>query len=169
MESIWMDVYSSHYPQRTTWLGRHSLHHWWRDVVLQCLMCWTSSQIAHLLDLPDGKTHTYSVFYCLSENLIGLCCSLYICPDSQFFFFWQSILCKHLRVHFKELYPDHVMFFHYFKVGFQRLEETYVIFLHDNIVKGIHFYWWHSTKRKNIKGHQIVHQHSRTDGCLHLR
>jgi len=36
-------------------------------------------------------------------------------------------------VHFKELYPDHVMFFHYFKVGFQRLEEMYVIFLHGNI------------------------------------
>ena len=36
-------------------------------------------------------------------------------------------------MHFKEHYPDHVMFFHYFKVGFQRLEETYVIFLHGNI------------------------------------
>ena len=36
-------------------------------------------------------------------------------------------------MHFKELYPDHVMFFHYFKVGFQRLEEMYVIFVHGNI------------------------------------
>ena len=93
--------------------------------MLQCLMYSTSSQIANLLDLPDGKTHIYSLFfYYLSENLIGLCCSLYIFPDN----FTQD-----LRVHFKELYPDHVMFFHYFKAGFQRLDEMYVIFLHDNI------------------------------------
>lgn len=139
-----------------------------KNLILQCLM-WTSSQIAHLLDLADGKTRLILFFfYYLSEtpNWV-MVFSVYLSWQSIFFSdsqFYASILECILRA-----LPWPCDVFHYFKVGFQRLGEMYVIFLHGNIVKGIHFYWWHSTKRKNIKGHQGVHQHSRIDGCLHLR